>query len=146
MIPLLKYHLGLSKSKSRIDLSGTIIDESICDDLPSAPPPTPTSPSFFLPKEDVIDSKMVSAVSQKKYRTTLFHRLISGDSTKINPNKFLNEQINCVPFIPNREMNRIDFKVNEGIGEGNFGTVFKNVLQIKFQNGKQIENYNFFRS
>ena len=125
MIPLLKYHLGLSKSKSRIDLSGTIIDESICDDLPSAPPPTPTSPSFFLPKEDVIDSKMVSAVSQKKYRTTLFHRLISGDSTKINPNKFLNEQINCVPFIPNREMNRIDFNVNERIGEGNFGAVFK---------------------
>ena len=70
---------------------------------------------------------MVRDASHKKSIANLFRSLTSGDSSKINPNKFLNDQINCVPYLPTREMNRSDFEVKERIGEGNFGTVFKGV-------------------
>ena len=127
MIPLLKNRLRISKTKDGTRLSNSNIGEDLVGVLPSAPPPTPTSPSYFTQKVDLIDSKMVRDASHKKSIANLFRSLTSGDSSKINPNKFLNDQINCVPYLPTREMNRSDFEVKERIGEGNFGTVFKGV-------------------
>ena len=127
MISSMRKRLG-SKNKKENRLSTTSNGSTgppVSPIFPSVPPPTPTSPTTFMPKEDVIDSTMVRAASQKKNRSNLIRRLTSGDSSKINPNKCLNEQINCVPFIPNREMSRNDFIVKERIGEGNFGTVFR---------------------
>ena len=59
MIPLLKNHLGISKTKDKNRLSNTNIGGDLGGVLPSVPPPTPTSPSYFTLKEDLIDSKTV---------------------------------------------------------------------------------------
>ena len=127
MISSMRKRLGSKvKKENRLSItSNGSTGPPVSPIFPSVPPPTPTSPTTFMPKEDVIDSTMVRVASQKKNRSNLIRRLTSGDSSKINPNKCLNEQINCVPFIPNREMSRNDFIVKERIGEGNFGTVFR---------------------
>ena len=48
-----------------------------------------------------------------------------GDASRLNPTICLNEQIEFIQYIPNREMHRKDFTVGDILGNGNFGVVYK---------------------
>ena len=55
----------------------------------------------------------------------LSETLYDGDMSRINSNVPLNHQANVIPYIPKLEMDREHFTIEEQLGFGNFGTVYK---------------------
>ena len=53
-----------------------------------------------------------------------------GDTSKINPNKTLNEQIHVLPYHSRYEIDFESFTTKHVIGNGNFGTVYEGELKI----------------
>ena len=62
-----------------------------------------------------------------------------GDHSKINQNKFLNDQVPLLYFVPSRELKREDFSVGDILGAGNFGTVHQGVAIGLFYPGSQTQ-------
>ena len=124
MIRYLKQNLKFKRVGNENSLSTCNALEKIEEEIPSS---SKSNVPENRKNHDIswVDRALVRTVSECKNRENLVQSITCGDSSKINPNIFLNDQIPTLPFIPNREMSRNQFSVGERIGKGNFGTVYK---------------------
>ena len=75
--------------------------------------------------ESINDKTVLDGLSKSKVLYIIGEQLCKGDITKLNPNVFLNEQINIIPYNPNREIRMKNFRVGKILGKGNFGAVYE---------------------
>ena len=80
----------------------------------------------------------MSDVDKKNWRTIALERQLSGEPTRLNPSMDLKDQTKVIPYNTKREIKRSEFTVEEIIGSGNFGAVFKGKVTGVYGPNKKI--------
>ena len=101
--------------------------------------------SSGAPLRDNIDDSRHDQTQEKRspsmqaFLDKLAKNFEKGDHSKINQNKFLNDQVPLLYFVPSRELKREDFTVGNILGAGNFGTVHQGVAIGLFYPGSRTQ-------
>ena len=91
---------------------------------------------FIEQSEDLGDLDGVddSDSEQKiKFRQTILARQLSGDPSKLNPQKALNSQASAITYNPKLEIDRSNFIVGKMLGSGYFGSVYEGKCTFLYQ-------------
>ena len=65
-------------------------------------------------------------------------RTLSGEPGIFNPNKDIKQQEKVIPYNSKREIDRSNFTIEEMIGSGNFGSVYKGILTGLYDTNNKI--------
>ena len=85
------------------------------------------------------DNKKMNEIShsEKECLDRFAMDLKKGDHARISDKLFLNDQIQLLSFIRNREISRKNFTVGSALGKGNFGTVYNGEARGLFYGGSK---------
>ena len=120
--------------RKRSKAERTAIQPDNSDDVfTQSPPPQILTRENEYTQPDVIKDVGKEPIKERNISTeAIFERSqqaqtlrTGGDASKLNPNISLNDQVNFIPYIPNRQMDRKDFTIGDILGNGNFGMVYK---------------------
>ena len=73
---------------------------------------------------DLDDNGPLKNLDPAELRKTILARQLSGDPTKVNPDRALNSQAKIMAYNPKLEISRDKFVANKMLGTGHFGCVY----------------------
>ena len=76
---------------------------------------------------DLDDNGPLKHLDPVELRKTILARQLSGDPTKVNPDRALNSQAKIMAYNPKLEISRDTFVVNKMLGTGHFGCVYSGI-------------------